>query len=128
MGRPSDFTQETADTICTLLGEGKSLRTICDADEMPSQSSVFRWLQANEPFREQYARARDTQAETVFDRMRDVAADEVIDVNRARLMIETDKWYLGKLKPKAYGDKVEQVHTGGIEVKLIERRIIDTQS
>ncbi|RUY09387.1 terminase small subunit protein, partial [Mesorhizobium sp. M7A.F.Ca.CA.004.12.1.1] len=38
MARPSEFTQEIADTICQSLAEGNSLRSICEADDMPSKA------------------------------------------------------------------------------------------
>jgi hypothetical protein len=34
-GRPSDYNQETADRICSQLAEGKSMRTVCLAEDMP---------------------------------------------------------------------------------------------
>lgn len=38
--------------------------------------------------------------------MAHIARTEV-DVNRAKLMIDTDKWLASKLIPKVYGDKIE---------------------
>ncbi len=31
---------------------------------------------------------------------------------RARLKVDVRKWYLSKLAPKRYGDRLNQVHTG----------------
>lgn len=33
-------------------------------------------------------------------------------INRSRLRIDTRKWYLSKVLPKIYGDKVTNEHTG----------------
>jgi hypothetical protein len=33
------------------------LRSICQANDLPGASAVFRWLDEQEAFREQYARA-----------------------------------------------------------------------
>jgi hypothetical protein len=75
MGRPSDFTQETADAICEGLIDGKSLRTICAGDDMPHKATVCRWLAVNETFRDQYARAREAQADALFDEILNIDED-----------------------------------------------------
>lgn len=144
-GRPSSFTQEVADEICTRLARGESLRSITadqDSGWMPSQTTVFRWLEDNAAFREQYARAREVQADTIFDEMLEIADDARNDfmerqlgedgptvlqanqehIQRSRLRIETRKWMAGKLRPKVYGDKVVNEHSGpdggAIETKV----------
>lgn len=129
-GRPSSFTQQTADAICDGLIEGRSLRSICVDENMPNAATVCRWLAVNEGFREQYARAREVQADTLFDEILDIADDssgdrkivgrdgeerEVCDtefVQRARLRVDARKWMAGKLQPKKYGEKVTQEHVG----------------
>lgn len=134
VGRPSDFTPEVAGAICELLSEGSSLRSICDADDMPSMSTVFRWLAASEEFREQYARARELQADTLFDEILEIADDARNDwmerrgeedagwvangehIQRSRLRLDARKWMAGKLRPKKYGDKVDHEHTGNVGV------------
>ncbi len=40
-GRPSDYTEDKAATICALLAEGKSLRSICLADDMPDMGNIL---------------------------------------------------------------------------------------
>lgn len=112
MGRPSLFTQELADEICEGLIEGKSLRSICLADDMPSTGTVCRWLASNAAFREQYERARDAQADTLADELIDIADGRRAaedgndpDVQRDRLSVDARKWIASKLKPKKYGDK-----------------------
>ena len=131
MARPSKFTQDLADTICNLLIEGDSLRGICRDDDMPAAGTVCRWLSENETFREQYARAREFQAESMFDEMFEIADDgqndwmerldkngevigEVLNhehVQRSKLRIDTRKWALARMAPKKYGDKI--AHVGG---------------
>lgn len=121
VGRPSEFSEEIADKICEGLADAKSLRKICLEDGMPSQSTVFRWL-ADEryaTFREQYARAREAQADALFDEILDIADDGSNDfmsedhkydgdaVQRSKLRVDARKWMAGKLAPKRYGDKIE---------------------
>lgn len=122
LGRPSSFTQEVADAICTQLAEGMSLRTICLAEDMPSATSVFRWLadDGNAAFREQYARARETQADRMAEEILQIADDGANDtyltengpavnhdvVARSRLRVDARKWLASKLAPKKYGEKL----------------------
>lgn len=49
--------------ICEALAEGASLRSISAREGMPANSTIFRWLADDDDFREQYARAREMQAE-----------------------------------------------------------------
>ncbi len=78
-GRPSLFSQELADAICESLIEGKSLRTICRNEAMPAAGTVCRWLSQDEKFREQYARAREAQADTLADEALEIADDGTND-------------------------------------------------
>jgi hypothetical protein len=104
-GRPSTFTQETADAICTRLAEGETLRQICRDEAMPGLTTVFRWLEAYESFREQYARAREQQADTFAEKMHDEALNEARDVQRSKLIVDVLKWHAGKTAPKKYGER-----------------------
>lgn len=154
LGRPSDYTQETADIICSRIAAGESLRTICLDDEMPGQSTVFRWLESRLDFREQYARAREAQADFYADEIIKISDDGSNDwmerrseaekgagvntgwvlngehVQRSRLRVDARKWYASKVAPKKYGDKLISEHSGPdggpIEtVTEIKRTIVD---
>lgn len=126
IGRPSDFSQECADDICEAIASGVSLREFCSEDSAPNRSTVFRWLEQNEGFRDQYARARESQAETYADEIVDIA-DEAEDAQLARLQIDARKWAASKLAPKKYGDKVTQELTGaeGAPLDLTVRFVRD---
>ena len=111
-GRPSSYTPEIGDDICERLANGESLRRICLTPNYPRQATVFRWLAANQQFREQYARAREAQADTLADEIIDIADGKraeyegtEADVQRDRLAMDARKWVAAKLKPKVYGEK-----------------------
>ncbi len=121
-GRPTRFSRAVADDICAKLAEGHSLRRICKAAGMPGQSTVYQWLQAHKSFAEQYALARELQADTLADEILDLAdrsrtglkiktlpdgRKETTSgdmVERTRLQIDARKWLAGKLRPKVYGE------------------------
>ena len=117
------FDQKVADMICIGLSEGMSLRQILKADTtgvLPAQSTVYDWLLRHPAFAEQYARAREEQADTNADEILEIA-DEMPpeftdDKGRTYLdqtfiqwqknRIDARKWTAMKLKPKKYGDKL----------------------
>ena len=111
-GRPSKYSTKLADDLCERLIDGESLRKICLSESMPSVATVCRWLADDKHpgFREQYARAREFQADTLFDEVLNIAdtADEKNEaVALARLKIDARKWMAGKLRAKKYGDKLQ---------------------
>ena len=143
-GRPSGYSQDIADTICERIADGQSLRTICSDPDMPRQAMVFRWLAKYDEFSEQYARAREAQADTLADELLDIVDDGRNDwmsnnapdnpgykengeaINRSRLRAETRKWIAGKLRPKKYGDKIGLEYAGpplsieSIDIKIAQ--------
>jgi hypothetical protein len=130
MGRPSDYTEDMAIEICARLASGESLVRMCKADDMPSVSTVYRWIQAHEEFRDSYTRAREDQADTLADEILDIANTPVVGVKtktnekgevettegdmieHRRLQVDARKWIAAKLKPKKYGDKQQTEVTG----------------
>ena len=109
------FSQELFDVVCERIANGESLGKICRDKDMPDKSSVTRWLAADEggELRNQYTRAREEQADAIFEDCLDIADDATPeDVQKARLRIDTRKWMAGKLRPKKYGDKVLNEHSG----------------
>lgn len=130
------FSEAIADAICERLADGESLRTICSDEGMPSKTTVFRWLAANEQFRDQYARAREAQADAIFDDILSIADDGRNDwmqknfgeetrwvengeaMRRSALRIDARKWMAGKLRPKKYGDKLDVEHSGEVELNV----------
>ncbi|QIU92140.1 helix-turn-helix domain-containing protein [Yokenella regensburgei] len=123
-GRPSEFNQETADKICELISQGQSVRQICKGSDMPAQSTVYKWLNDFESFSEQYARARESQAEMYAEEIISIAdssTEEAGAVAKARLQVDARKWYASKVAPKKYGDRIQQDINANINVSLIDR-------
>lgn len=130
-GRPSDYTEELAESICLRLAEGESLRSVCRDDGMPCKQTVLRWISRIPEFRAQYVRAKEEGAEAIAEELFDIADDgsndwmEKLDregnaigyqlngehVQRSRLRIDTRKWYLSKIMPKKYGERIQHDQT-----------------
>lgn len=120
-GRPSEYSDQMAGKICDLLASGESLVKICEHEDMPSRTSVFRWLAKDETFRNRYARAREIWADSEFENMMHIADTPMIGVKtkttedgiettegdmieHRRLQVDTRKWALARMSPKKYGD------------------------
>lgn len=130
MGRPSTFSQKTADAICARLAAGESLRAICRDSEMPPDSTVRQWvIDDAEGFAAQYARARDLGLDSLADELLEIADTpqtgqktvskatgvEITEgdmIEHRRLQVDARKWYLSKVAPKKYGEKVQQEVSG----------------
>jgi len=106
--------QSIKDRVCLEITEGKSLRSICEADDMPAAETIRVWLIEDGEFSAQYTRAREEQADFYADEIIDIA-DTAKDANLARLQIDARKWKASKLQPKKYGDKIDLNHSGAIE-------------
>lgn len=106
VGRPSDYSPDTADVICCLLIDGLSLRSICDLPGAPSKATVCRWLGTHAEFRDQYRVAREFQAEEIAHEciaIIDACAEDRGALAVARVRIKTRQWYASKLSPRVYG-------------------------
>lgn len=130
IGRPTRYTRELGEEICALLMEGYSLRGICEREGMPALSAICLWLAKDAGFMEQYARAREVQAEVMADEILEIADDATNDyveratkngavvlvdhdhINRSRLRVDARKWIAEKLLPKKYGVKKALEHSG----------------
>lgn len=116
-GRPTKFTQELADTICERIANGETLRAICRDIDLPP-STVIEWTMNNKSFSEQYAQARQKQADAYADMILDEAFNSH-DAQIGRLRVDALKWVASKLAPKRYGDKVEVEQTGTQKIRVI---------
>ena len=104
-GRPSTYTIELADIICSRLAEGESMRSIGRDELMPAMSTLFKWLREHEEFTEQYVRAREISADVFFEDVIEISDDLTIKAEHKRIMVDSRKWVAGKLQPKKYGDQ-----------------------
>jgi hypothetical protein len=130
MGRPSSYTDERADELCTWIAQGNSLRSFCKIHGMEAQT-VYRWMRERPDFQQRYARAHEDRADSLADEMCDIA-DEVAAnggsieaVQAARLRIDTRKWIAAKLRPGRWGEvqapKAQTAVTFKIGLPLMDR-------
>lgn len=138
-GRPTKFSEKLGLEINARIARGQSLRQISDDPMMPSKSTVCRWLVMHPEFQDQYARAREVQADLLAEEVVEIADDSSLDlleirdeqgrltgyqqnhakVQRDRLRADSRKWRAAKLSPKKYGNssKVELTGADGGAIK-----------
>lgn len=139
VGAPSMYSEELAQEICRHIADCVSLRTIAAMEGMPDVATIMRWLadETKPEFREQYARAREAQADKMAEDILAIADEEctmvradkhgtkdddgegntevVFDataVARNKLRVDARRWLASKMAPKKYGDKVQTELTG----------------
>lgn len=147
IGRPSSYTEEKANSICERLADGESLRSICEDENMPSRVTVFSWLSKNEDFLNRYTRAREAQADAIFDDILEIADDGRNDwmerkdsedenigwrengeaMRRSALRIDARKWMAGKLSPKKYSDKLALTDGEGGALQVVIKRFSEKE-
>lgn len=118
-GRPTDYNADIATTICARLAEGEPLTRMCKEDGMPNVVTVYRWMRAHPEFSQEYARAREDQADTLASEILEIADDgardytvdddgrEIVDhdhIQRSKLRVDTRKWVACKMMPRRYGE------------------------
>lgn len=109
-------------TILEQIAEGTSLREVCRQEGMPGFRTVMEWLDAEDDFRTKYARAREAQADVLFDGMASIE-DKVeageLKPDAARVILDSQRWRAEKLKPKSYGAKVDVNHRGNVGLEVV---------
>ena len=122
------YSDAIADKICSRIAQGESLVNICKDADMPSRQTFMRWLleDKHEGLRDNYARAREAQADFYAEQIIEIADEECTTVKhgegdkskevevafdsaavaRNRLRVDARKWYASKVAPKKYGDKL----------------------
>lgn len=129
-GRPTKYNEKLVIEFCRRIAQGKSMRTVCKAPDMPDMTTIFDWLRIYEEFAHQYARACEERSEAYIEEIFDIADDGSNDwmeeefrgqtrtvlnreaIERSKLRADVRKWYASKLKPKKYGDKLDLTTDG----------------
>lgn len=140
MGRPCDYSQETADAIVEWIAEGKPLREFCRQESTPAWRTVYDWLSTHEDFSARFARARDMGADAIAEDALQIADTPMEGVRtetdedgtkevredmlgHRRLQVDTRLKLLAKWHPKKYGEKISTELTGANGGPVIVRAL-----
>lgn len=112
VGRPSIYSDQTAEIILERLSQGESLIAICSDPDMPSIRTVMRWADDVEDFGNKHRRAREAQAEHMDHLILLAAENATDDPQGSRVKIDAYKWRAAKLAPKRYSDRLDLTSGG----------------
>lgn len=90
------------------------------------------WIYKDSTRSGMYARSREERADALADEIVAIADEKEVKANyngeevtlaldatavaRNRLRVDARKWAAAKLKPRVYGERVETVHSGSMEI------------
>jgi hypothetical protein len=134
-GRPTGYTRPLGKAICKMLAAGMSLNEICKRPRIKarcSESTARGWaINPQHEFSANYACAKEASYHKMAEEIMAITDDGTNDyverkkadgetyvaldhehVQRSRLRVDTRKWFLSKVLPKIYGDKIMAEHTG----------------
>lgn len=103
--KPPIYTKEQEDLAIELATNGEPLKVII-GQICSSEYQFYMYRQHNPNFQNRFEQARQEGLEHIADGLITIA-DEMHDVQRARLKSDNAKWLLSKRKPSIYGDKVD---------------------
>jgi len=108
--------EAVAAEVLARIEDGRGLREVCAEPDMPTHVTVTRWLKARPEYEKAYRRAREAQADRLFDLAWRIACEATEDtVATARLKIQTLKWRVGRLAPRVYGPLKAQEPPSGAD-------------
>lgn len=127
-GRPSIWTDKLESEVIAAIAETGSQTEAAERCGVHRQRIDEREL-ADEGFRSRIARAREIgYAARAEQAVLDAKSAE--DATKGRLAFDAERWWLSKIAPRQFGDKVSLEHAGPnggpIEtaVTVVERRIV----
>lgn len=114
----AQWSDDQIDEMLRRMGEGETLTSISSDARMPSMASMMRW----EDEQDTELGARITQARargwTARAEKAVVAAQTVEDPAKGRLAFDAERWFLGKMHPKKFGDATTLKHADADGEKL----------
>lgn len=116
-GRPSVLDDELATKLLTRYSNGDSLTRICKDPDMPNRVTVWRWVRDNEEFAANFARARESNADSIEDGMAEIEQQVLmglVEPQAANVVLSSQRWRARVLHPSRYGDKIGVDHGGKV--------------
>jgi hypothetical protein len=129
-GRPSTYSEKTADEIVQRMIEGESLTAICRDEKMPPRVTVYAWFDKHPDFYARCARAREALADYLVDQIEELARTATKDnIEQIKLQVSTKQWRAMKMAPRMYGDRTRTEVTGadGGPIKM-QAEVIDAST
>jgi hypothetical protein len=125
--RPTKYDEELANKICMMFATDPDMSlTRMNADPtLPTVWHFYEWCDSHSQLSKSFARSREVQIDIQAERLKDISrapmagivkvtrvsdkdgttteTRESDNIERTRLIIDTEKWIASKLRPKKYG-------------------------
>ena len=123
------FNEASWQLVLDLIEEGYTVEEIDENKDLPSWSTIRRWIRAEPTRRDQYRAAREMSADTFESQILGLAkyTHDPKDVPAAKFKFDVLKFSMARRAPKQYGDKISQEVSGpdGGAIPITEiRRVI----
>lgn len=114
----STFDPDKFDAICERVEAGEMTAPLLREFGI-KKPTFYAWMKDRPERAEQYQAAKDSGEEMIVCRLRETArgiGDSAGDVQRDKLIVETDLKILAKFNPKRWGDKTQTEHSGSVAI------------
>lgn len=112
------FKDDQVEEMLSRMGEGETLTSIAGDPRMPSVATMIRWEdeqdERGKSITQARARGYTVRAEKAVQR-----AQTTEDAVKGRLDFDAERWFLGKMHPKKFGDKID-VTSGGDKIERMD--------
>ena len=123
------YEPEKVDAILELISIGETATKACNLHGIKFPTFVG-WVRADDELDQHYGRARELGDDAMEFEILDDAANDSEDwidtpagksfnkeaVARSKLKVATKQWYLGKRRPKSWGDRLDLNVSGSLEI------------
>jgi hypothetical protein len=107
----SEWTDDLVEELLSRMESGETITSIAKDPRMPSYATIWRWEDKGDELSERITRARErgyqARADAIMERVKVCA-----DPQKGRLEFDAERWYLGKMQPKRFGDKLDLTSGG----------------
>lgn len=108
--------------VCRAISKGDSVKDACREAGIRA-ARLHEWTREDSVLASVYARAREQQAHSLAERAitvsREAFGRDTAGVQAARLEVDTLKWYVSKIAPRLYGDRLIVEDEGEKVVRVV---------
>lgn len=108
LGPTTFYTEEITDFICECIATNThSLEELHKLiPDFPTVKTINNWRWKHPEFRQKFDLAKEMQAQLLAEQIIEISDNSDLEINRAKLMVESRKFIAGKLASKLYGAKI----------------------
>lgn len=118
-GRPTGYSEKTADIIIKRLSNGETLSSITESMGI-TQKCVYDWCKRYPEFSRRYNESKQDQVTSLLNKLLDeVSVVQNDQALAARVKSDLIKWYASKIAPQQFGDSKRIELSGEIQHKHV---------